>query len=255
MHDPLTVAHEIRRPWPQRSRLPATGSRGDGVRWRIRRHHDCGPWCADDPPHHPGPFPWWKPGSYTAFWRLAGHDWYWPPMVVIWHAEPGGRDGLTLCGGRYRDRQGRWRWHRGWRWHVHHWKFQVVPLQHLRRWALTRCAWCGGLLFKGDPVNVSHSWDGPRGRWWQGEPGLYHGGCSSVAHAHGKCFCADPLLEHGGGYGRCLACGGFLAWGEGWPPDEADRLLRAIPPGGRITPDVRPAIEAAWKARRAARGT
>jgi len=248
VHDPMVVAHEIRRPWPQRSKLPAAGD--PHVRWRVRRRHDCGSWCADDPPHRPGPFPWWKPGSYSSFWRLAGRDYWWPPLITIWHAEPGGRDALSVCGGRYRDRQGQWRWRRSWRWHVHHWRLQFPPLQALRRRVLTRCAWCGGRDRNGDPVNVSHSWDRPRGHWWQCEPGLYHGDCSQVANAHGKCCCPDPLLEHGG-YGGCLACGGFRAWGEDGTPDEADRLLRAIPPGGRITAELRPQIEAAWAARRA----
>lgn len=58
MHDPLTVAFEIRRPWPEHSSLPAAGDKA--ARWRIRLHHDCGTWCADDPAHRDGAFPWWQ---------------------------------------------------------------------------------------------------------------------------------------------------------------------------------------------------
>jgi hypothetical protein len=250
MHDPMVVAHEILRPWPQVSSLPATGSYSDGVRWKIRHHHDCGSWCADDPPHNAGAFPWWKMSSYSRFWRIAGRDLYWPAIVVVWHVEPGGRDALTVCQHRYRDRHGKWKFSHAWRWHVHHWHFQFPTLQHLRRSALTRCAWCGERSRKRDPVNVSHQWDGPRGHWWQGEPGLYHSDCSAVQHAHSKCFCPDPLLDNKE-YGRCQLCGGFRAWGDGSTPDEADQVLRLIPHGGRITDEYRPRVEAGWAIRRA----
>lgn len=175
MHDPMVVVFQVPRPWPRRSGLPAAG--GD-VRWRIRLSHSHGIWCANDPPHRSGPFPWWKPGSYGKFWRLAGRDFYWPPVVVVWHNEPGGRDALTVCRRRYQDEHGKWQLSTSWKWHVHHWSLQFPPLQQLRRRLLTRCAKCGGRPVKGHPVNVSRSWDGPRGRWWQGEPGLYHGECA-----------------------------------------------------------------------------
>lgn len=60
MHDPMVVAFEIPRPWPQRSPLPATGTHHDGVRWRIRLNHQHVSGCENDPPHKDGPFPWWK---------------------------------------------------------------------------------------------------------------------------------------------------------------------------------------------------
>ncbi len=172
--------------------------------------------------------------------RRDSRGWrYWPPVVTVWHREPGGADANTVC--KYSGH---------WRWHVHHWKIQIRPAQALRRSLLTRCAWCGGRSRKGDMVNFSHQWDGTRGRWWRGEPGLFHEDCSSVEHAHSLCFCAVPVLAHGD-YGRCEACGGFRAWNQ--IPDEADRLLAALPEGGRITPEARPAIEAAWAGRRARR--
>ena len=182
---------------------------------------------------------------------LAGRR-YWPSLVVVWHREPGGHDSGEVCK-RYRrvfDEATRtWgtRWTNSWRWHFWHWRLQFPPLQALRRSLLTRCAWCHGRPVNGDPVNTSHSWDGPRGHWWQGEPGLFHRDCSAVEHAHGLCFCDAPFLRYGD-HGNCLICGKFRAWRK--VPDEADRLLAAIPPGGRITPDVRPAIEQAWAQRR-----
>jgi hypothetical protein len=271
VHDPLVVAHTIIRPWPQRSSLSATGSHEDGVRWQVRHHHRCSDYCRQHSrPHREGAFPWWKPGSYSRFWRVAGRDLYWPALVTVWHREPGGRDSGEVCPHyrRWQDEGGRWetRVLRGWRWHVVHvgrrvvrgrsypaltpgWRVQVHPLQHLLRAALTRCAWCGGRDRKGDPVDIAHQWESQQERWWRGEPGLYHHDCSSVQHAHAMCSCPVPVLTCGE-YGKCRVCGGFRAWRTA--PDEADRLLAALPAGSRIPPDARPAVEAAWAARRAA---
>jgi hypothetical protein len=185
--------------------------------------------------------------------RLGAGKRYFPAIVTVWHREPGGHDAGEVCEHfrRVFD-EGERAWRRtpvnGWRFHVWHWKIQVHALQALRRSLLTRCAWCGGRSRKGDYTNISHSWDGPRGRWWRGEPGLFHHDCSAVQHAHAKCLCDEPALSHGD-YGTCTACGGFRAWHQ--EPDEADWLLAAIPQGGRITPEARPAIEAVWAERRA----
>ena len=116
------------------------------------------------------------------------------------------------------------------------WRLQIHPLQALRRWALTRCAWCGGRSVKGDRVNFSHQWDGPRGRWWRGEPGLFHHDCSAIESAHHTCLCHSPIHEHelsGYTYGRCAGCGRSRAWKT--TPEQLDRqrMLAAIPAGGR----------------------
>lgn len=257
MHDPLVVAFDIRRPWPRRD--PAYDAKPGEPRWSCGRMHanpdspaDCEAWARRRPA-----FPWWRPGSYSASWVLAGRGWYWPTMITVWHREPGGHDSGEICMHylRRQDSEGRWhtRIERSWRWHIRHWKIQVHPAQALRRQLLTRCAWCGGRSRKRDAVNISHSWDGPRGHWWQGEPGLYHHECSAVQHAHAKCLCDQPDFGKDGGgwprdYGRCQRCGKFRGWNS--TPDEADRMLAALPAGSRIPADLRPALEAAWDERR-----
>lgn len=246
MHDPLVVAFEIRRPWPGRS----DWGKPPKERWRFKLHHDCGSHC-EHAPFDRDPFPWWKPSSWSPFWTVAGRRWYFPSLITIWHREPGGRDSGEVCPHyvRWRDPNGKWQSKvvRRWKWHVHHWKIQVPPLQHLRRRALTRCAWCGGRSRKGDYVNVSHSWDGERGPWWKGELGLYHSDCSSVHSAHRLCMCPDPLLRYSD-YGQCALCGRFRSYGK--TPDEADRVLAALPAGSRIPAELRPRLEALWKERR-----
>jgi hypothetical protein len=198
MHDPFVVAFEIRRPWPRISRPRTTDGR-----------------------------------------TLPAHL-YWPRLVVVWHREPGGNDAGEVCKRhtRYQDADGNWqfKFHRAWRFHLNHWKVQIPPLQELRRRVLTRCAWCGGRHHKGDPVNVSHSWDGPRGRWWRGEPGLYHHDCSAIAGAHTTCPCVDPITEHEG-YGRCVHCNRYRAYGMTPERMAIVRDLQAIPSGARRTAD------------------
>lgn len=139
MHDPLTVAFEIRRPWPRRDAWKTQLAARTGTRWEHR-------------------------GAFTV---IAGRGLYWPCLITIWHRDPSGYDDLTCNALRGR----------AWRWHVHHWHLQIHSYQHLRRRLLTRCAVCGGRSVKGHPVNVGTQWDGPRGHWWQGEPGLTHSDC------------------------------------------------------------------------------
>jgi hypothetical protein len=182
MHDPMTVAHEIRRPWPQRTSFPGS----QGARWSIRLHH-----THFEDELHPGMcegcnesmtstnnwFPWWKPSSYMSHWRLAGREYYWPPLLTIWHNEPDSHDGLSVCSRRYQDKQGKWHYTKSWKWHVHHWSFQFPPLQQLRRRLFTRCIYCGGKSVKGHPVNVTNSWDHQKSHWWRSEVGLFHADC------------------------------------------------------------------------------
>lgn len=190
MHDPDVVAFEVRRPWPT----------------HVCRSDQC------------GQLPRFRPRR-SALWEVAGHRWYFPPLVTVWHREPGGRDSGEVCrhwrprtvvDGQVltRDRDDSWRWH------VRHWRVQVPPLQELRRTLLTRCEWCGGRSRRGDPVNCSSSWDRARGPWWRGERGLYHADCSTVESAHRTCTCLAPAGREFAerGYGTCEACGLFRAW-------------------------------------------
>jgi hypothetical protein len=160
----------------------------------------------------------------------------WPSMITVWHREPNGHDAGDVCKqhSRYQDADGKWQWkfHHGWRFHIHHWSIQVPALQAVRRRLLTRCAWCGGRSAKGDRVNVSLQWDGPRGRWWRGEPGLYHHDCSAIDRAHATCVCEHPVLEYDG-YGRCARCDAYRAYGMSDEALARARDLKVIPAGGR----------------------
>lgn len=191
MHDPLTVAFEVRRPWPKRDTWRTKNAARTGTRWRFS-------------------------APYVV---LAGRGLYFPCMITVWHRDPSGYDDTTCRGKR-------------WQLHVHHWKVQVSPLQQLRRHLLTRCAWCGGRSAKGDQVNISHQWDGPRARWWQGETGLFHGDCSAIKSAHATCVCDASVLDSGN-YGRCSVCDRFRPFGFTEANLTRARDLQTIPQGGR----------------------
>lgn len=63
------------------------------------------------------------------------------------------------------------------RWHVWHWKIQVHPVQHFKRWAFSRCSGCGGRFLWGY-APVSGQWGGKGPRWFRREDyAVYHEQC------------------------------------------------------------------------------
>lgn len=209
MHDPKTVAFGIPRPWPKRWR--SDDAKPGQPRWVFR-------------------YSWrnWydlRPGTFRKFTVVAGRGLYWPDLVTVWHNEPGGADSGTVCKRRT-----------SWRWHVHHWSFQVHPWQHFRRWAFTRCEWCDGPSRKGDLVNHSHQWHRERGPWWRSERGLFHCDCSTIERAHRTCTCGVGPWESGLGstpYGQCASCGRFRAWSKEPKDTTPEKILQTIPAGQR----------------------
>lgn len=216
MHDPMVVAFEIRRPWPRREvAVFEAERRRRGVRWQITFR--------------------------SPFWMVAGRGFYWPGLVTVWHVEPGGADSGDVCRHYRREQRpdGKWKTTvlNGWRFHIHHWRIQIAPLQMLRRRLLTRCEWCGGPSRSGNAVNVSASWDRERGRWWRGERGLYHVACQSAEHAARSCVCAAPITEHRS-WGRCARCNLFR--GSGAKPEHLayTAVMQRCPAGQPPTPEL-----------------
>jgi hypothetical protein len=193
MHDPLTVAFEIRRPWPYvRKRERREGE----ARWQVRLA--------------------WGNSYFSPFVYLLGRQLYFPALITVWHRDPekgGDDDSCRRAWAKRRRRPGL----RGWLsrrtpvpyvWHVHHWKIQVRPLQALRRWLFTRCEECGK-RFPYGYAPVSHGWNRAKPEhWWHGERGLYHGGpggvgnCGEIASIRKKreAFERKPLDDWQRGY-------------------------------------------------------
>ena len=188
-----------------------------------------------------------------AFWRFAGIELYWPALLTVWHVEPEGRDSGTVCPPST------------WRKHPRHWKLQLHPLQHFRRWAFTRCAWCNGKSRRGDRVNTSMGWTESRkpAHWWQGEQGIFHGDCLSVERAHNTCVC---LTSEGGPwssgsvlsgpYGSCGTCGGYRRMASASTRDDylvhqaTNKMMRTIGKGQR-DPAVMALVRQQWAEHRA----
>ena len=74
----------------------------------------------------------------------------------------------------WRTRPRRWRIHP--RWHLWHWRLQVHPVQHFRRWAWSRCATCRR-RFTWAYSPISDSWDGSGPLWFRSESGVHHHKC------------------------------------------------------------------------------
>lgn len=67
-------------------------------------------------------------------------------------------------------------WYRHPRWHLYHWKFQVEPLLHFKRWAFSRCQKCGG-RFAWGYAPVSGQWSGTGPLWFRSEKDVAHSDC------------------------------------------------------------------------------
>jgi hypothetical protein len=72
------------------------------------------------------------------------------------------------------------RWHYPVRWHFWHWSFQCHPLQAFKRWAFSRCNKCGkGFSWGYSPCSNSWNSDGPK--WFRSEPDVFHSSCDRPA--------------------------------------------------------------------------
>lgn len=157
MHDPMVVAFKVPSPIPKRDRWQDK-HHYKGRRWGWTRRRRTNPENRGQPV-----YPWWRPAGWT--FAAAGQVWRWRTLSTVWHVEPGGADAFTVC--KHASH---------WKWHVHHWKIQVPPLQDLRARLFDRCEECGR---KGRP-NFSHQWDDKGLGWWKfrSRKGLYHLQCS-----------------------------------------------------------------------------
>ncbi len=185
MHDPLTVAFDIKNPFAIRTygppdhrssyhpalitvwhRDPERGGSDDSCDWSGRRR----------------PLNVKERALYEAlddlFHRLGNPPYY--PSDVLWGEldEDVRRHGLVpkVEQALYAwKRRSSVRWHP--RWHVHHWHIQIHPLQNFKRWAFSRCESCGGRFAWGE-APTSNSWNGTGPRWFKGERGVRHMDCA-----------------------------------------------------------------------------
>lgn len=193
MHDPMSVAFEIRYPWLAYSKEKrAAHPKNDFIQtyresfitvWHVDPERD----GSDDSCDWFGRKRKLNPREralYEAlddlFHRLGNAPYY--PDAKLWGKAPHGNDpdgwGVVPRAQRamyeWKSKHG-FRWHP--RWHFWHWKIQVHPWQDFRRWLLSRCCRCGKRFAYGESP-VSGSWDSKPPRWFRGEEGLWHMDCS-----------------------------------------------------------------------------
>lgn len=172
MHDPLTVAWEIKRPWPAKTkslkwryyppivtiwhRDPERRGSDDSCDWfgsRLSREEiDAARDLVTNEvdnlnPYFDGMHPDDVDMILTAQWRKARR--YYAPRP--WWKHP--------------------------KYHIHHWRPRVHAVLNFKRWAFSRCAGCGG-RFRWGYAPVSYSWHGTGPQWFRGEAGVYHHPCS-----------------------------------------------------------------------------
>lgn len=170
MHDPSTLAHSIKRPWPKIRVLNGRELEkyGSGFHWQIR------------------PF-----GYVSPFIYIFGRELYFPAIIEIWHTDPLGDSG-PACHGR-----------KHWKWHFNHMRIRLSFWYDFLQAQIDRCAWCGkkstGKMANGELGRVNHS-DGRA---------TYHSACldakNNAYHAHdpNKCWNCEqntkvvylPLLQ------------------------------------------------------------
>lgn len=68
-------------------------------------------------------------------------------------------------------------WYKHPRWHIHHWKLQVHPLESLKRWMFTKCCKCGRRFCYGE-TGCTSNWESKGPRWFVGEKNLMCSTCS-----------------------------------------------------------------------------
>jgi hypothetical protein len=238
MHDPMTVAFEVPRPWPERGFRgewrwpslitiwhvdPETDGSDDSCGWSRPRlsKDDLGrlkwiagsearsPWFLREAAKEPS-----SPADAEALMRgallttarllhlkltlveattLASSLIHEPadnvrsrlcllpgyhtndPEDGEWYRQRNSEEFFVMLGSILAHRRRRWWQHP--RWHLHHWKVQVHPIQAFKRWAWSRCCKCGGRFPWGASV-VSNSWHSKGPQWFQGETDIYHADCS-----------------------------------------------------------------------------
>src|SRR5690242_6045894 len=179
MHDPMTVAFEIRYPWRQRKyrnhkskfqrnyrasfitiwhKDPEADGTDDSCDWAGRKFSRRQVARIKDLVNNP---------DDNVQWMFSGTL---SPDYEMGHA-------VFVIAAQVRRIIAPRPWYRHPRWHIWHWHVQVHPVQKLKRWAFSRCAGCGQ-RFTWGYTPVSHSWRDSGGpRWFRGEPGVYHRKC------------------------------------------------------------------------------
>ena len=81
------------------------------------------------------------------------------------------------------------------RWHFWHWEFQVHPVQEFKRWAFSRCCYCGH-RFQWGEAPLSLTWAGTGPCWFRSEKKIMHIQCYPL-HRQKSALAALDTTEEG----------------------------------------------------------
>lgn len=176
MHDPMTVAFDIKSPF--RGKPSQWSPKGYRETWITIWHVDPE---ADGTEDSCDWFGWKRPLSpeeraiFDALYNLEtilDNRPFFPDHEAHARFQPLKDSIRQLC-----KRKG-WRIHP--RWHIWHWKIQIHPLQQLKRMLFSRCCKCGGWFKYGESC-IGYSWNGRGPGWFRNRENIAHIRCDSPA--------------------------------------------------------------------------
>lgn len=171
MHDPMTVAFEIKYPWKEKpTKYFPNGHRDTFITiWHVDPEKNGNDDSCD----------WF--GSYRRLnsKEMAITEAIFDLESILYNEPFYPSHPAYLRFQKLKEAQRKWR-QRGFRlhprWHVWHWKIQIHPLQKLRRWLFSCCAKCGnGFVWGYSPVSMG--WSNKKTRFFKGEEDVYHFEC------------------------------------------------------------------------------
>lgn len=175
MHDPMTLAFSICRPWPERRRMP------DGsLYWpewiqiwhvdpEVGGDDDSCDWFGNRFSKENG----WYPGHVSEF-ELLPEEAKRAVQFVWW---------------QWRRQLTSRPWWRHPRWHIWHWEINVLPLLRLKRWLFSRCKICGKRFTWADCCKgnvISQSWHGSGPAWFRNAENIVHAACDGTSVQRGE---------------------------------------------------------------------
>lgn len=175
MHDPQTVAFEIKYPWRgEPSKFWPKGYRSSFITiWHVDPERD----GTDD----------------SCGWFIRGRHLSQPDKALAHRLIENEHDNLRHW---FKDcdneeathrimaifaalRREERHWWQHPRWHFWHWRFQVHPWQTFRRWAFSRCTGCGK-RFPWGYSPVGFQWHPAKPKWFRSERDVYHSECADL---------------------------------------------------------------------------
>ena len=157
MHDPKTVAHEIK----------LLGHYFITI-WHVDPETD----GTDDSCGWPWPKLTAKERAYAEALITNEHD-----NLQHWFEDASQYDAIARICQIFRLYKGLARpWWKHPRWHFWHWEFQIHPVQNFKRWAFSRCYHCGK-RFGWGVAPVSLTWYGTGPLWFKSEDKILHHDC------------------------------------------------------------------------------